>query len=676
MNETLRPSYNYFLYETRKKRDISRLKFARFLGIGLTRYRMIENGYLKPNAEDVKKISAALEIDYSQYLEGESSYPTEIPEKEQRALSRFLYNLLGKKWLRITLGALSFLFIGAFAFGLSAERYVSNHSEQYYAESVIRFNQALQEKGKTNISLAGELTYPQISAKTVDDEENTEKLVQISGSYTANNYDFRFKEFYWTDTYRLEFSFTNVSNGGSDYYLHYFDYETSIDYMGIATVGDTISVYIFLDEAPAFVEAGIKAYLEANDINDDFNNLIHDQLSLDYDFRDEVVTPLKEGNEKIYRKSLIYWSIYIIGLVFGILSLFGTAFALIYGQSDKEQKIFHHGDELIIGSRSAKPFKNDFRFFPFLPETLIEIIGILLVAFGSLRVIMLATSLVEYSSDVVAASTGELLSIQMLGMFLLYFVDFDLFMDDRRVLRNIVLYALMFLGIYFVEASVLTGIRDSKSLIANFVRLLNVPNPFGSVCCYFSLMAFLFFTPKRIKTKRGLILYRCLAVLPIAYTITAWFIFHGDYFFKWDMSNLWFRYFFDSERLPFSILAIAYLVGLFFLRLFFKLKYGEEGAQRYFHGNRFLLLKNAWACLVVLAVWIIELRFSGNASLHKIGIGNNVGLIILIPFLFFYHPHKGPRNLPVDYTTLFLYFAALIYAYVIAAIVGLVGLLA
>ena len=31
-----------------------------------------------------------------------------------------------------------------------------------------------------------------------------------------------------------------------------------------------------------------------------------------------------------------------------------------------------------------------------------------------------------------------------------------------------------------------------------------------------------------------------------------------------------------------------------------------------------------------------------------------------------YHPHKGPRNLAVDYTTLGLYFFSISYAYVLA----------
>ena len=54
--------------------------------------------------------------------------------------------------------------------------------------------------------------------------------------------------------------------------------------------------------------------------------------------------------------------------------------------------------------------------------------------------------------------------------------------------------------------------------------------------------------------------------------------------------------------------------------------------------------------------------------MNKLGIGVNTGLIVLVPFLLFYHPHKGPRNLVVDYLTLGLYGLSLIWAYLFAAI--------
>ena len=91
-------------------------------------------------------------------------------------------------------------------------------------------------------------------------------------------------------------------------------------------------------------------------------------------------------------------------------------------------------------------------------------------------------------------------------------------------------------------------------------------------------------------------------------------------------------------------------------------------------GNRFIILKNLMTSIIVLGVWIFEIIFSGNASLNKIGIGINTHIILLLPILLLYHPHKGPRNLAVDYTTLFLYFVSLAYGYLLAVIIFAISL--
>ncbi|MDY6392687.1 MAG: hypothetical protein SPL80_07595 [Bacilli bacterium] len=70
--------------------------------------------------------------------------------------------------------------------------------------------------------------------------------------------------------------------------------------------------------------------------------------------------------------------------------------------------------------------------------------------------------------------------------------------------------------------------------------------------------------------------------------------------------------------------------------------------------------------MIILLVWVMELCFVNNKKANAMGIGVNTGFIALIPFLLFYHPHKGPRNRLLDYTTIIVYAIAISYAYFIA----------
>ena len=66
-------SYNQFLFEKRKELKISRRKFAKLLKISKFRYKLLENGYIKPAKIDMRKLSAHFDIDFNLYVEGRNS---------------------------------------------------------------------------------------------------------------------------------------------------------------------------------------------------------------------------------------------------------------------------------------------------------------------------------------------------------------------------------------------------------------------------------------------------------------------------------------------------------------------------------------------------------------------------------------------------------------------------
>lgn len=667
-------SYNLFLFTKRKEEKVNRMKFAKKLHIPYFRYVMIENGYLKPKGKDLENINEYFGFDFEYYLEESRGYPTEIPEKNPSRLVVFLYRVLGSKITKIILTVFAVLFATTALVGTIGLDKVDEDQEKYYGPTVLAIRDGIIEKGSTNFSLLDDLTYPQISQTIVDEEEHTEKLIQIRTKNDTESFTLSFIEVYWSDTSRYFFSFENYLDGAFEYSFESFDYETNqMIHGGFIAFG---SLLLFNNEdLPEKVSNEISTIFEKNDFCEDFAWLINLKLGIDVDFAEDVALPLNNGKSISDTMGIIFALMHLGGVIFLALSIFGLAYAFIYGYKKDEINIFRHGDDLLLDKVEPKPFKKDFKLTPFLPETFMEILGIVFVAIGSYRIVVLSSLIGNFSTDSLNLANGNLLTMQMLGMFLLYFIDFDLFMDDKRVLRNIVMYALLFIVLYYIEAGILSAITSQQNALALAVPYLLIPNPFGSVGCYFGIMAFLYFTPKFIKTKKGLIIYRSCAILPIIYLVVAFLLFNGDTFFGMDVSNYWFRYFFNSERVAFSALAVGYLVGLYFLRLFFKIKYGEEGGSRFINGNRFIFYKNILISAIVIVVWVIDLFFIGNTSANKMGIGVNGLLIILVPFLLFYHPHKGPRNMAVDGLTQVLYFLSMAYAYVLALFVALIGLL-
>ena len=89
-------SYNMYLYNERMSLGLSENKFAKKLGIGYIKYHLIENGYLKPNNKEVEIISSALNVDYSEYLYGERSYPAQKEHKRNASFYKVKKKTIAK----------------------------------------------------------------------------------------------------------------------------------------------------------------------------------------------------------------------------------------------------------------------------------------------------------------------------------------------------------------------------------------------------------------------------------------------------------------------------------------------------------------------------------------------------------------------------------------------------
>ena len=671
-------TYNGLLYKERNDRGLSRIKMAKLLHIFPYTYKMIECGYIKPTKKQVKRISEALNIDYSEYLIGEPSYPCELPEKKRNKVVAFFYKLIGSITFKIIFTILAGLSVGFMVSGFIVSNNVANNSRSYYDETYLNFIDTLKENGSIHISAISKLTAPEYRTYEKDDVNKTSKYISIVGTYDDKSVgSLTFTAIYRNETSRLVYTLVSDSEN-TDLVAKYTEYESAISYsgsfykeeqvLGISYIGGDGKKSYYFDGDEEFENAKNILSQKMGEYLDDFNELISTK---DPTFASEITDKVhyligfeQEASKKMTNPTLYAFFGRYFGIILSGLTLFILAYAFLYGTTKKGEKVYKTA-KLDIAMDEVNRMKTDIRFTPFIPETVLEIIGIILVFIGSFRLIFYTGSFITgNSAAVIGTSTGtDLMQTFMVGMFLLYFIDFDIFMDDKRVLRNIVLYSIVFFCLYGLE-NLIYRVLNTDSLVGQLATYIALPNMFGSIAGYYCIMLFLFFTPKFIKKNWQLIVYRCLSIIPAVCIFVAWYLYNGyNVLFTADWPKE-VRNLFNAEKIPFSILAISYLFGLYFMRLFFVWRYGKDRALTFFNGNKFIWIKNIMVCIIIAIIGVVELCLQNDPTAHKLGLGMYWNILFLIPLLLLYHPHKGPRNLILDWTTLFFYIVAISFSYV------------
>lgn len=687
----MRTSYNELLYQKRMEKGMSKREFARFLGVPTLFYRYYENGYVKPGKKYVERISDKLGIDYSLNFVGAASYPSELPE-EMTKFEKWYRRLLSKLWVKIVFVVFLLLSVATIGVSFYKNNEITSHADQYYSEKYLQFVSEVKEKGSMTFSLLHELTRPEIH---ISDDE---KYVSISTSTeTFAIRDLNAYIRYKGEDYSIYYIVPNSAKGATEYLtVQYIDYVNLEKYISSFNIVD--SKFVFTDsitlENGNPVESSTEIYQAVKEkmlskienVNTDLTSLIKEKTGMDYDFYNELLIDHKEGANKNLFAEIMSLAMGIIGIGLTGLFLFALLFSFFFGIKEEKKKLelgridtmSTESENKTRGSpntvtekqkENIAMMRKDIPFFPFLPETVLEIIGICLIALGSVR-IFLNLEMLFYSSGVTQEmynqTSTNLFRLFTVGMFLLYFIDFDIFLDDSRSLRNFFLYGIVFFGLYFIECILIEYLAKTRGLIFILRDYYVVPNNFGTISCYFGIMFFLFYTPKNINTKKKTIIFRLLCLIPIAWILVSSVIFENYKALGLEF-NTWQVYFFDSERPQFSLLCVSYLVGLYLIRLYFKKKYGQEAAKRFFNGNRFYYIKNIFICLIVAAIAVNEYCLRNYTSNIK-GIGSYYQIVYLIPMLLFYHPHLGKRCKPLDYFTLILYGLFFSFGYLLAAI--------
>lgn len=661
-------SYNKFLYKKRLEEKLTIRKFAKKLNISPFHYKLVENGYIKPTKKDIKKISDYFEIDFNYYLEGFRSYPEYLDNKKYNRLTTLMYHAFTKRPLRITFLIITIISLITAITTLSISNNFSPNLLSIQNEKVKELNQKIIDEGDSNFATYS-FNFPIIS-KNIDLDDGGQKAVIIKSRYNYKSLSIQFNEVYWYDTYRFTIKCLDQNNNIINWSISVFNYETyETEIYSMLEMQDE---QLFLVGGNSLAEC--KRVFKENNIHQDFTDLIYEKLGLDITF-DDYLNYTDDVYQRYHNVNFnlgitAFFSIILTGI---FLFLFG--YSSIYKKDKNERYNFGHSDELLGITPLNKDVKKDIKFFPFIPETAMRIFGFLMVFIGTIRAIFYTLNIGSYTAENIETA-NQLYSVLLMGMFLIFFINFDIYMKDNRIFRNLMLYPMMFIIIYWLEAYFLSAINTDRSIVSLAFDSFSIPNPFASATCYFFIIVFLFVTPNYINTKKKLIIYRSMAIIPILLIILTYMFAYSDFFFGFEITNYWVKSLFLGDRFALSILAVTYLVSLFFVRLYFKRRYGEKNANRFFNGNRYIFLKNGIACILILIIWIIEMFARNSSVLNSIGIGQNYFIILLSPLIFLYHPHKNGRRTALDMTLISIYAVMLIILYFSAALVALVSLVA
>lgn len=647
--------YNIFLYNKRKEEKLSRYQFSKKLGISYFRYSYIEKGVFKPSKKEIKKISKALDMDFSIYLEGLASYPIGLMVEEEEPKKR---RILKSKAFRITLISLLSIFIITYIISRIYNLHITSFTRHELNTNYITLIDGVSKSEDFTYTISGSFTRPMIY------ERVGSEYTSITGEYTDSPFQLDFQYTIYENDYRVTYSTALKKMYGSYMpisitYVDYINYDTYFGRYYYQVETGFKKDYMQTTTGSEVLDTIILERVDSNIIN--FNTkieeLIHNKLNLNVSIANDVL-PVVPIMEKTNRLGYISLLIFLISLVFIVVSSILLTYSFISGKEKHSEALLSeldYEDQIIDCYTQKKEVPKDIRFGPFIPEVIYQIIGGIFTV-GSVIASIAYIILNIIGKDAMFSNMGlnSGMTLLVTGIFLMLFVDFDIYFNDRRVLRNVFIYGIIFFFIYNIQVLVINALTQISlgALILDRFNL-RLPNYFGSIALYFLIMVFLFTNPKFANTKRKLYIYRSCAIIPILFIMITTTVSIGYKNFGWQLPT-GFLYLIDTAKPQISILVVSYLVGLYFLRNFFKRRYDVQNAVRYFNGNRFLLCKNILILLITIIISLIEVGFMNNPSAKALGFGLYPTFFWLGILLLFHRPHLGKRKRAAERATLVL----------------------
>ena len=680
---------NEVLASLRQKSGLSFRKVSQKTGISVFSLYLYEKGYLRIPEKKIPVFASAFNVN-EETLKDEEGFPAPIFPQEKK--DYFDNKMMKKVFSWPVLLASLLIFLVSLSLVISGLVYQNKSTQGVEAVFSTEYN-AINEYVKKNGEDVDENTIEETGVKcvTYSDDKETEAFLVSSFSDASKTlfnaylpvgnglYLFAFQEN--MDT--IWFYFADQTSGEMTYQGTGYILNNAFDVGAVVDAEQKDVEQTIFDQQKAFVDTCLP---KIEDLYQKWNKMT--QLNLKSSLV-EILTSQGKGNGALKGMADLSNHLLMLPSVFATAFFFASlllAWGVYHIKKKKAAEMFltstpeaalSEAVDLKGFERKAKrPLKNNWKIFPFLPETVLRLGGIALILTSSILLFKITYPIItNHDFFAILNLIGDIQSFYYLlpymtaAALLWFFVRLEIMMSEKYNIIPSVLMFFFFGAVYYVGENVLSYYLTQTSdiyytaLFTAFTMFLP-GNLFWSLSCFSLIVMFLLTTPDSIKGhKKKVLIWRFLALLPIFYLLFSYLYQVGIKLWNWTewpsyLSALLFR-----KQFAVMTFAIFYPISIYFYRLFIIHRYGEDNAYKFFHGNEYYFTKNLIACLWVATIVLANYLGAGSKYGKALDLNKSYMMAIIIPFIFFYHPHIGKRNPFVDNGITFIYLISFSFAY-------------
>lgn len=679
-------SQNLILYNLRKNSKYKLGTVAKETKVPRILLYLYERGYIFPIKKHLESLARFYKVDVIRF-EDNLRYPTEIFDSGSKFYSKLIKFLTSFKFFILSL-CLSIVFAGLAFTGLGLTNYGDNHVKDFYSNDVLNLYNYVGTNGSVESNII-ELSVIQYTAQDgnsleigipTDVREYNYALIHSSIAGTNEGYVFSFIQ--------------NIVNRFS---YAFFIYESD---------GVTLK-YNVMGEFNAQDEMAIVSLSDGNDKEIKDETVISDVLKIanssfiiaKTDFAEWVESlPTSTVNKDLYKTikdmhkgneikafyvntgTKFVLSFTILASCCAFITLASLGGYLLRKRNEKLIGLSTIKEDYVCEKpRSLKP---NWKFFPFLPEFILRYLALGLILASSMYLFLTAlkfTNNISIEGIITALPDAleyyKLIPFIPIATVLLFFTKTEIMQSKKTIMLQIMSFAFIGIVYYIIECLITYSFyRMGNIYLSSMFSLLPMLLPgnlFWGLSCFSLILMFLFTTPK-FKNKNSVVWWRLLVLIPIMYLVFSYLYSVGISLWGWTkwpdyLANLLYR-----KQLICTVFAICYPLFIYFYRIYIRKHYSEKDAALYFCGNKYIFIKNLAAATIIALLVLVNFLMKGNEYAKTLDLNKSYYIAITIPFILFYHPHFGKRNIIMDnlFNVLYGFSFSFGYAYIAIFLMG------
>lgn len=612
-----RESLGFTLKEAAKKMELSPFKLF-----------LYEKGYFRPSKKYLQKIQRVYgTID----LTGENEYPQESQEVEQ-------YRKPGKA-IFIVSGIITILSTALMITGWTLFDKSITKTEAYFGQTYNQIRAAAMDHGNVGRDIVTDLEYTyfyndEYSGRADITFYKTNSILYFNNaSYSVNSSNVDYPDL---GTGRFHYQFGGTL--GRNSYVCTFTYKsykaamfftTDVYFENKPIEGITNLNIIAEGHIPITNELVVTLFnMKINDATDRLSVILTNELGHSTSFYDDFLKDREQGRTKVFGLQLS-----------GMILIFTTLVSLLVSASIlivSLIKLIKHFYDEIDEESSTKELPKDIRYIFGIPDfimvwilrgiSFISLIGVLVSSFGSIFFSMPAFFT---DRNFLNACMNGLAG----GIFIRQLVAFSSLKKKRTLLLETTRYTFFYVSMAAIETLVISMADKWGYSISDLVFNYVPGNLFLVAALNCVIFYFMFFAPAFIQKKPYWVrvFWRLISIIPFSAIVAITIIGNSYELFYGVKKNIYLLFWLSNNQLMLSIISILFIYSLFIIKQIFKKKYKKK-ANIFFNGNKFNLVVGITSSAIILVCSLVDLIFKGDTIAYYLGVGNNIWLLIFLPF--------------------------------------------